>query len=101
MNYQKLIIAGNATADPELKTSKDEKTTYIRFNVGVSDGKDKTTFFPVVVFGEYGETVAEFVRKGSQVLVEGRARISEKGRFSVVANRVVFGSSARQKVDTD
>ena len=101
MNYQKLVIAGNATADPERKTSKDEQVAYTRFNVGVSDGKDKTTFFPVVVFGEYGETVAEFVRKGSQVLVEGRARVSEKGRFSMVADRVVFGSSARQKVEAD
>jgi single-stranded DNA-binding protein len=101
MNYQKLMIAGNATVDPEKKRSKDEKVSYSRFSVGVSDGKEKTTFFPVVVFGEYGETVAEFVRKGSQVLVEGRVRISEKGQFSVVADRVVFGSSARQKVEAD
>ena len=99
MNYQKPIIAGNARADPEKKTSKDEKVAYTRFNVGVGEGKDKTTFFPVVVFGEYSETVAEFVRKGSQVLVEGRVRISEKGRFSVVADKVVFGSASQKSND--
>jgi hypothetical protein len=59
----------------------------------VGEGKDKTTFFLIVVFGEYGETIAEFVHKGSQVLVEGRVRVSEKGRFSVIADRVVFGST--------
>ena len=55
----------------------------------------------MVVFGEYGETVAEFVRKGSQVLVEGRVRISEKGHFSVVADRVVFGSTPQQNNESD
>jgi hypothetical protein len=88
-------IAGNATADPESKVSKDEKTTYVRFNVGVSTGKDKTTFFPVVVFGEYGATVAKFVRKGSGILVEGRIRVSDSGRFSVIADHVEFDAGPR------
>lgn len=95
MNYQRVIIAGNATADPESKLSKDKQTTYVCFNVGVSAGKDKTTFFPVVVFGEYGATVARFVRKGSAILIEGRVRVSETGRFSVVADHVEFDSSPR------
>ena len=95
MNYQRVIIAGNATADPESRVSKDEQTTYVRFNVGVSAGKGKTTFFPVVVFGEYGATVARFVRKGSAILIEGRVRVSETGRFSVVADHVEFDSSPR------
>lgn len=95
MNYQRVIIAGNATADPETKVSKDEKTTYVRFNVGVSAGKGKTTFFPVVVFGEYGATVARFVHKGARILVEGRVRVSETGRFSVVADHVEFDTGPR------
>ncbi len=94
MNYQKLIIAGNATSDPEVKQSKEGDVTYTRLQVAVSGKKDRT-FFPVTVFGKLGETVARYVTKGRQVLVEGRVSISEKGYFSMVADQVVFGAGKR------
>jgi len=46
------------------------------------------TFFPVLVFGDYGETVAKYVTKGRQVLVDGRVQVSDNGRFRVIADRV-------------
>lgn len=91
MNYQKLIIVGNATRDPQRRTSEKGDVTYTTFSVGVSDGKDTTVFFPVTVFGKQAEAVAEYVKKGRQVLVEGRLTPSASGRFNVVADRVVFG----------
>lgn len=94
MDYQKLIIAGNATSDAERHTSKDGKVAYTNFSVGVSHGKDASTYFPVTVFGKHGEAVAKYITKGRQVLVEGRVEVSEKGRFNVVADRVVFGTPA-------
>lgn len=92
MNYQRMILVGNVTGDPERRTSQSGEVTYTSFGVGVSDGKDKTTFFPVLVFGKYGETVAEYLTKGRQVLVDGRLRVDDKGRFRVIADRVRFGS---------
>ena len=97
MNYQKLIIVGNATNDAERRTSKDGSVPYTTFGVGVSRGKDASTFFPVTVFGKHGQAVAEYITKGRQVLVEGRVEVSAKGRFSVVADRIAFGASAKQK----
>ncbi len=91
MNYQKLILVGNATKDAQRLTSKKGDVTYTTFSVGVSDGKDRTTFFPVIVFGEYGEAVAKYVTKGRQVLVDGRIQVNDKGRFRVIADRVRFG----------
>lgn len=91
MNYQKLIVAGNAAGDAEQKKSKDGETSFATFNVGVSDAKDKTTFFPVVVFGKHGEAVAKYVTKGRHVLVDGRIQVNDKGYFNVVADRVQFG----------
>jgi single-strand DNA-binding protein len=96
MNYQKLTIVGNVTADPKQATSKKGNTTYTTFSVGVGEGKEGTVFFPVAAFGKVGENVASFVGKGREVLVEGRVRVSEKGRFGVVADRVVFGSSPKE-----
>jgi len=91
MNYQRLILVGNATDKPQRLTSKSGDVTYTAFSVGVSDGKEHRTFFPVIVFGKYGETVAKYVTKGRLVLVDGRVRVSDKGRFSVIADRVQFG----------
>jgi single-strand DNA-binding protein len=91
VNYQKLILVGNATDDAQRLTSRKGDVTYTSFSVGVGDGKDHATFFPVIVFGEHGEAVAKYVTKGRQVLVDGRVRVSEKGRFSIVADRVRLG----------
>ncbi len=91
MDYQKLIVAGNVTGDVEKKVSKNGDVSYTTFDVGVSDARDQSTFFAVVVFGKHGETVARYVTKGQLVLVEGRVDVSDKGRFSVIADNVRFG----------
>ena len=101
MNYQRLILVGNVTDTPERRTSESGKVNYTSFSVGVSDGKDKSTYFPVLVFGKYGETVAEYVTKGSQVLVEGRVQLNDKGRFRVIADRVRFGSEPNTVKDSE
>ena len=91
MDYQKLIISGNATADAEAKESQ-KGNVYTPFTVAVNDGKNnEATFFPVVAFGKTAETVAKVVKKGQVVLVEGRVSLSEDGKMSVLADRVVFG----------
>jgi len=95
MNYQRLILAGNAASDAERRTSGQGDVTYTTFSVGVGDQKDRTTFFPVVVFGQHGEAVAKYVTKGRQVLVDGRVQLSDKSRFSVIADRVQFGSGPK------
>ena len=96
MNYQKLIIVGNATKDAERKTAKESDTVYTTFRVGVSDGKKDSVFFPVTVFGKQAEIVAQYVTKGMEVLVEGRIEAREDGRMNVVADRVVFGAQSQK-----
>jgi len=75
MDYQKLVLVGNATKDAEVQQPKD-KTAYADFTLAVSRTKEQTTFFPVRVFGKLAET-CEMVKKGAKVLVEGRLDISE------------------------
>ena len=99
MNFQKITIVGNATDDAEKKTSQSGDVEYATFDVGVSDSKERTTFFPVVVFGDFSETVATYVTKGREVLVSGRMRVSDKGRFSVVADTVRFGRDPHRVED--
>ena len=75
MDYQKLVLVGNATKDAEVQQPKG-KTAYADFTLAVSRTKEQTTFFPVRVFGKLAET-CEMVKKGAKVLVEGRLDISE------------------------
>jgi single-strand DNA-binding protein len=97
MNYQRVIFAGNATDDAQSQTSQNGDVTYTRFDVGVSDAKEQSTYFPVVVFGKQGEAVAEYISKGRQVLVEGRIEVNDKGRFNIIADRVQFGPEPAAK----
>ena len=93
MDYQKIILTGNATNDAERHQSKQGDVEFTNFSVAVGDGKDKTTFFPVVSFGKLGEKVAVLIKKGQQVLVEGRVDVNEKGYFSVIAAHIRLGSA--------
>ena len=94
MNYQRLVLVGNAVSAPERKTSKKGDVAYTTLQVAVSDARDRTTYFPVTVFGQQAEIVASHISKGRQVLVEGRIEVAENGRFNVVADHVVFGVAA-------
>jgi single-stranded DNA-binding protein len=93
MNYQRIILAGNATEKAKRLTSKKGDVTFTTFGVGVSGANDKATFFPVTVFGKHGKGIAEYITKGRGVLVEGRIEVGDNNRFNIVANRVVLGAS--------
>ncbi len=69
----KLILLGNLTADPEIKTYPNGSFT--TFTIAVSDGwgdKKKTYFVQCVSSGKTGENLAKFFEKGKQILVEGK-----------------------------
>jgi single-strand DNA-binding protein len=101
--FNKVILIGNLTKDPELRytpqgtpvcTLRIASTT--RFKSGDSM-KDETLFINVVVWGKQGETVAQHLSKGRSVLVEGRLQErrwetegQQKSRFEVVAQGVRF-----------
>ncbi len=96
-DYQKIILVGNATKDAEAKQARETDTTYTAFRLGVKDARGKSSYFPIVVFGRSQESVAEYVKKGRAVLVEGRIDVNESGRASVVADRVVFLGAPPEK----
>jgi single-stranded DNA-binding protein len=99
MNYQKLVVVGNVAGTPSRRVSKKGDVSYVLFSVGVSEGKEESIFFPCAAFGKLGETVERFVSKGRGVLVEGRITLSAKGRFGVIADKVVFGAQPQAKTE--
>jgi single-strand DNA-binding protein len=104
----KVILYGNLTRDPELKQlpGGGQVTTFgVATNRRVKKDEqwvDVPEFHNVVVFGRQAETSAQYLKKGSSALIEGRMQTRswetpEKGkqyRTEVVAERVQFGSRA-------
>jgi single-stranded DNA-binding protein len=84
-DFQRITLLGNATKDAEAKKAKSTDRRYAAFRLGVKD-----TYFPVVVFGKPHESVAEYVKKGRRLLVEGRVDINQNGRANVIADKVIF-----------
>ena len=76
-NMSKVVICGNLTRDPELRytTGGTGVTTLgVAVNRRVKKGdnwESEANFFDVAVFGKSAENCAEYLRKGSGVLIDG------------------------------
>ena len=105
MYLNKALLYGNLTRDPELR-SLPSGMNVCNFSIATNrvyrdrEGKkqEQTDFHNVVVFGRQADTVAQYLKKGSAVFVEGRMQTrsweqegQKKYRTEVVADRVQFG----------
>ena len=72
----RVILIGNLGKDPEIVNTNNGKTI-AKFSLATSDGmKDqdgsvKTEWHRVVAFGKTAEVIEKYVKKGSQLSVEG------------------------------
>lgn len=82
MGLNKVMLIGNLGADPEIRHSSDG-SAIANLSVGVSEKwrdkstgeqKQKTEWAKVVLFGKLAEVAGEYLRKGSQVYIEGQLR---------------------------
>lgn len=77
--FSKAIVAGNVTRDPELRTTTSGSQV-CSFSIAVNrsyrgnDGnqQDQVSFIECIAWGKSGETIAQYVKKGSGLLVSGR-----------------------------
>ena len=103
MSLNKCMIIGNLGRDPEMRyTPSGQAVT--QFSVATNrnfrdqqgEWQSETEWFRVVVWGDQGERVAEYLRKGHKVYVEGRLQTrqwedqSGNKRYTteLIANRV-------------
>ena len=80
-NFNKVILAGNLTRDPELRyTPKGTAVTKITVAINRSwkndagETKEEVTFVDVDAFGRTAEVIAQYLKKGRPILMEGRLR---------------------------
>lgn len=112
MNFNKIIIAGNITNDPELRALTSGKSV-VNFTVATnryytkSDGtkEEEANFHNVVFFGKTADNIKKYMSKGSQILVEGRLQTrsweddnGEKHyRTEILGEKAQFGNAPEKK----
>lgn len=106
MFINKAIIVGNLTRDPELKALPSgikvcsfSVATNRTFKDKEGQKKEAVEFHNIVAFGRTGELVAQYMKKGSQICIEGRLQTrswdqdgQKKYRTEIVADAIQFGN---------
>jgi len=107
MSFQKMIIVGNLGQDPELRYTP-QGTPVCNFSVATNERwrdsggetQERTTWFRVAVWGKRAEVVNQYLKKGSQVYIEGRLSVREyTGRDGVVRTSLDVNASDIQFLD--
>ncbi len=71
----KFIGIGNLTKDPESK--KLGEYFKCNFAIAINSTKDEVIFLDIESWGKTAENCQKFIKKGSQVYVEGKIKISK------------------------
>ena len=83
-NYNKVLMMGNLTRDPELKrTSSDMAVAQIgmavnrRYKDKTGEMREETTFVDCEAWGRTAETMTKYLSKGKPVFIEGRFKLDQ------------------------
>ncbi|MEA2416443.1 MAG: single-strand DNA-binding protein [Thermoanaerobaculia bacterium] len=104
-SLNRVIVTGYLGKDPE--TAQAAATTVTKFSLAVTDRwkdgsgekQERTNWLNIVVWNGNGENVAQYLKKGSHVLIEGSLRTSEwddketgqkRWKTEIHASQVIF-----------
>lgn len=81
-NYNKVILVGNLTRDPQLSYLPSQ-TPVVEFGLAINrkwksatgEQREDTCFIDCRSYGKGAEVINKYVRKGGQLLVEGRLQL--------------------------
>ena len=77
MKFNKVTLAGYLIKDCELRQVGNKQTTLCTFCLGVQVDKERdTVFMDCTAWGKKGEVLGKYIKKGSNLFVEGRLESS-------------------------
>lgn len=112
MNFNKVILIGRLTRDPETRAlpSGQSVTTFGMatdrfFNDKSGQRQQQTDFHNIVLFGKLADIAAQYLNKGSLVLIEGRLQTrtwqdnagNKRSRTEIIAERLQLGPKSAAK----
>ena len=110
MNLNRVYLIGRTCGKPELK-SLPSGTNVVSFSLATNrvwkdkDGEkqEETTFHNIIAFGKTADTIAQYVEKGQELMIEGRIQNrswedkesgQKKYRSEVMLENFQFGARA-------
>jgi single-strand DNA-binding protein len=111
-SFNKILLIGNVTRDPELRMTPTEKKV-VSFSIAVNEkrGDDEDTqFFDIEAWGSLADIIDKHVKKGDLIHIDGKGRFSEwpdkdtgktRKAFKVVAEEITFLSSKKAPAKQD
>ena len=109
-NFNKVILMGNLTRDVELRQTQSGMAL-AKFGMATNrkwsqngEQKESTCFVDLTAWGRQAEVLAQYVKKGSQLFVEGRLEYStweakdgggKRSKLEVVVENFQFIGAAR------
>jgi single-strand DNA-binding protein len=84
-SFNKVILMGNLTRDPELRTLPNSQTQVCDFSLAVNRrwkdaggaDREEVLFIDCAAFGKTGQTIGENLTKGRPIHIEGRLRLEQ------------------------
>jgi len=94
-SFNKVILLGNLTRDIELRTTQGG-TALAKFGMAINrkystqngEQKEEVCFVDLTAFGRQAEVLNQYVKKGSQLFVEGRLQYSTWEKDGVKKNKL-------------
>lgn len=108
-NYNKVILLGNLTRDIELRHTQSGMAL-AKFGMAINrkwsqngEQKESTCFVDLTAWGRQAEVLSQYVKKGSQLFVDGRLEYStweaegggKRSKLEVVVENFQFVGSGR------
>ena len=98
-SYNRITLVGNVGKDPELKTVGNNKV--IDFSLAINEPArgqtpEKTEWYRVTFWDRKAETISQYVKRGTQIMVEGRLSVrtyldnSQRERYSLEVSGTDF-----------
>ena len=83
-NFNKVILAGNLTRDPELRYTP-KGMAIAKFGLAINrtwksesgESKEEVTFVDIDAFGRTAENIGQYFKKGRPILIEGRLKLDQ------------------------
>lgn len=112
MNFNKAIIVGRVTRDPEIRTTPSGQNvasigvaTNRVWNTNSGERQEKTEFHNIVAWGKLAEICGQYLTKGQLVLFEGRMETRtwegqdgvKRSRTEIIAENMQMGPRARSQ----
>ena len=111
--FNKVILAGNLTRDPELRYTP-KGTAVAKLGLAINrfyktetgENKEEVTFVDVDAFGRSAEVISQYLKKGRRILIEGRLKYDQwddkqtgqkRSKLAVVLETFQFMDSQRNE----